>query len=106
MEGAARTKLMPANLNRFFIFGAYGSDSLDRPELTRLAIEKARRLHDQLEPAEVFVVGDTPRDIDAANAAGALSVGVASGHYTTDELTVAGGAYVLSSLEDPFPGLD
>jgi phosphoglycolate phosphatase len=30
MEGAARTKLIPANLNRFFIFGAYGSDSPDR----------------------------------------------------------------------------
>ena len=45
MEGAARTKLMPANLNRFFVFGAYGSDSPDRAELTKLAIEKATRLH-------------------------------------------------------------
>ena len=44
MEGAARTKLIPANLNRFFIFGAYGSDSPDRPELTRLAIDKAAKL--------------------------------------------------------------
>ena len=61
MEGAARTKLIPANLNRFFIFGAYGSDSPDRPELTRLAIEKAAKLHGQLKPSQVFVVGDTPR---------------------------------------------
>ena len=66
MEGAARTKLVPANLNRFFIFGAYGSDSPDRAELTRLAIEKAARLHTGLTPSQVFVVGDTPRDIDAA----------------------------------------
>ena len=105
MEGAARTKLMPANLNRFFLFGAYGSDSPDRPELTRLAIEKAARLHDQLTAADVFVVGDTPRDIDAAQAAGAVSVGVATGHYTAGELTAAGATYVLGSLEDPFPGL-
>jgi hypothetical protein len=34
MEGAARTNLIPANLNRFFTFGAYGSDSPDRAELT------------------------------------------------------------------------
>jgi phosphoglycolate phosphatase len=60
MEGAARTKLVPANLNRFFIFGAHGSDSPDRAELTKLAIDKAARLHNQLTPAQVYVVGDTP----------------------------------------------
>ena len=57
----ARTKLIPATLNRFFIFGAYGSDSPDRAELTKLAIEKAKRLHDQLASTEVYVVGDTER---------------------------------------------
>jgi phosphoglycolate phosphatase len=105
MEGAARTKLIPANLNRFFIFGAYGSDSPDRAELTRLAIDKAARLHDQLTPAQVCVVGDTPHDMQATQAAGAVAVGVASGHYSTDELAAAGGVHVLGSLEDPFPGL-
>jgi phosphoglycolate phosphatase-like HAD superfamily hydrolase len=105
MEGAARTKLLPANLNRYFIFGSYGSDSPDRVELTRLAIDKATRLHGQLTPSQVYVVGDTPHDIDAATATGAVSVGVASGHYSVDELVAAGGAHVLGSLEDPFPGL-
>jgi phosphoglycolate phosphatase-like HAD superfamily hydrolase len=105
MEGAARTKLMPANLNRFFIFGAYGSDSPDRSELTKLAIDKAARLHDGLTAAEVYVVGDTPHDIEATKAAGAVSVGVASGHYSIEELTATGGKHVLGSLEDPFPGL-
>ena len=106
MEGAARTKLIPANLNRYFIFGAYGSDSPDRAELTRLAIGKAARLHANLIPSQVFVVGDTPRDIDAAAQAGAVSVGVASGHFTVDELVKAGGTHVLGSLEETFPGLD
>lgn len=105
MEGAARTKLMPANLNRYFVFGAYGSDSPDRAEITKLAIAKAARLHDGVEPGGVHVVGDTPRDIDAAKAAGAVSVGVATGHYSKDELVAAGGDFVLGSLEDPYPGL-
>jgi phosphoglycolate phosphatase len=105
LEGAARTKLLPANLNRFFVFGAYGSDSPDRAELTTLAIDKATRLNDQLTPAQVLVVGDTPHDIEAAKAAGAVPIGVATGHYSTDELAVAGGSHVLGSLEDPFPGL-
>jgi phosphoglycolate phosphatase-like HAD superfamily hydrolase len=105
MEGAARTKLIPANFNRFFIFGAYGSDSPDRAELTGLAIDKAVRLHGQLTPDQVYVVGDTPHDIEATKAAGAVSVGVASGHYSIDQLEEAGGDHVLGSLEDPFPGL-
>jgi phosphoglycolate phosphatase len=105
MEGAARTKLVPANLNRFFIFGAYGSDSPDRAELTRLAIHKAAYLHDRLDPAGVYVVGDTPHDIESARAAGAVAVGVASGRCSTDELEAAGSDFVLGSLEDPFPGL-
>jgi phosphoglycolate phosphatase-like HAD superfamily hydrolase len=105
MEGAARTKLMPGNLNRFFVFGGYGSDSPDRAELTEMAIAKVTRLHAQLTPAQVFVVGDTPRDIEAAQAAGAVSVGVATGHFSTKELLAAGGDHVLASLEDPFPGL-
>ena len=105
MEGAARTKLIPANLNRFFIFGAYGSDSPDRSELTAIAIEKATRLHAQLTPAQVFVVGDTPHDIDATRKAKAVSVGVASGHYSAGELAQAGADYVLGSLTEAFPGM-
>ncbi|MHB2024324.1 MAG: HAD family hydrolase [Mycobacteriales bacterium] len=105
MEGAARTKLVPANLNRFFVFGAYGTDSPDRAELTWLAIQKATRLHDGLSASQVFVVGDTPHDMAATNASGAVSVGVASGHYSVDELKAAGGAHVLGSLEEGFPGL-
>jgi phosphoglycolate phosphatase len=105
MEGAARTKLIPANLNRYFIFGTYGSDSPDRAELTGLGIEKAARLHAKLTPDQVFVVGDTPRDHDAAKAAGAVSVGVATGHYSKDELRSAKFDFVLGSLSEPFPGL-
>ena len=105
MEGAARTKLIPADLNRFFLFGAYGSDSPDRAELTGIAIEKARRLHTQLTPAQVFVVGDTPRDVEATRKAGAVSVGVASGHYSVTDLREAGADHVLASLTDPFPGI-
>jgi phosphoglycolate phosphatase len=105
MEGAARTKLVPANLNRYFLFGSYGSDSPERAELTTIAIGKAARLHDQLTPAQVFVIGDTPHDLDAAHAAGAVAVGVASGKFSVDELARAGADHVLASLEETFPGL-
>jgi len=105
MEGAARTKLIPADLNRFFVFGGYGSDAPERTEVARTAVTRAARLLDGLQPASVTIVGDTPHDIDSANAVGAVSVGVASGHFTADALAAAGADHVLASLEEPFPGL-
>jgi phosphoglycolate phosphatase-like HAD superfamily hydrolase len=106
MEGAARTKMEPGKLNRYFVFGSYGSDSPDRTEVTRLGIAKAARLHGgDLSAEQVYVVGDTPRDVAAGRAAGATAVGVATGHYGVDELGAAKPDHVLHSLTDPFPGL-
>lgn len=74
--------------------------------MTRLAVAKAGRLHGRaLAKIEVYVVGDTPRDIEAAHAADATAIGVASGHYTAQQLRAANADYVLESLEESFPGL-
>jgi len=107
MEGAARTKLAPANLNRYFVFGGYGSDARDRGELIRVAVRRASELHDDpLGRDDVMVVGDTPRDVEAAHAADVRCVGVASGKYSVEDLQAAGAEHVLTSLKEPFPGLD
>ena len=104
VESAAHIKLERAHLNHYFHFGGYGSDSTDRAELTRKAIERASTvLGKALSREEILNVGDTPRDIDAARAAGAVSVGVATGTYTVDQLEQAGADFVLSTLEDPLP---
>jgi phosphoglycolate phosphatase len=106
MEGAARMKIEPGKLNRYFVFGAYGSDSPDRAEITRQAVGKAARLHGhELSHDEVCVVGDTPRDIDAARAAGVTAVGVASGRYGATDFAEAGADYILQSLTERFPGM-
>jgi phosphoglycolate phosphatase len=104
MEGAARVKLSRADLNRFFVFGGYGSDSDDRAMLTRAAIEKAAMLHGHdVTPDRVFVVGDTPLDVEAARAVGAVSVAVASGKFSVEELRSSGARHVLPSLAARFP---
>jgi phosphoglycolate phosphatase len=106
LEAAAHIKLGRANLNRFFSFGGYGSDSADRGELTRKAISRAGEiLGSPLEPQRVLVLGDTPKDITAAHAAHAIGVGVASGHYSEPELREAGADYVLGSLLEELPGI-
>lgn len=107
MEAAAHIKLERARLNRFFSFGGYGSDSADRVELTRLAIERCGRLHGHaLDPARMLVVGDTPRDAAAGRGAGAVTVGVATGRYTVEQLEAAGADFVLATLESPLPGIE
>jgi phosphoglycolate phosphatase-like HAD superfamily hydrolase len=107
VEAAAHIKLARANLNRFFLFGGYGSDSADRGELTRMAIDRAAVvIGSPLAPQRVFVVGDTPKDIGAAHAADAIGVGVASGKYSEQELRDAGADYVLASLDEDLPGTD
>jgi phosphoglycolate phosphatase len=69
VEAAAHIKLARAGLNHYFCFGGYGSDSTDRAELTRCAIERAGRILGQrFDPQRTLVVGDTPKDIDAAKA--------------------------------------
>jgi phosphoglycolate phosphatase-like HAD superfamily hydrolase len=106
LEGAAHIKLARADLNRFFCFGGYGSDSRDRSELTRRAIERAGAVHGHaLDPKRVLVVGDTPRDIAAAHAAGAVAIGVATGKYPVEALRAAGADHALPTLEHPLPGV-
>jgi len=104
VAGAAHLKLERGHLNKYFAFGGYGSDSADRSMLTRKAIERAGRLlAREVSPREVLVVGDTPRDIAAAQAVGADSVGVATGHFSEAELAACEATYVLATVEHGFP---
>lgn len=104
VEAAAHVKLHRANLNRFFSFGGYGSDSSDRAELTRAALGRAAVIYGEtLRPDQALAVGDTPRDVEAAHSASIACVGVASHHFTVEQLKAAGADYVVKSLSEGFP---
>jgi phosphoglycolate phosphatase-like HAD superfamily hydrolase len=84
----ARLKLAPAALWARFAFGGFGCDDEDRPKLLRAGARRgARTLGTALEQTRVVVVGDTPRDVEAAHLIGATCIAVASGTY--DEATLA-----------------
>jgi phosphoglycolate phosphatase-like HAD superfamily hydrolase len=104
IESAAHLKLARGDLNRFFAFGGYGSDSRDRTELTKRAIERAGSvLGGSADFAETIAVGDTPRDVDAGHGGGIRVVGVATGSYSVAELSEAGADWALETVEAGFP---
>jgi phosphoglycolate phosphatase len=106
VEAAAHIKLHRGNLNRFFSFGGYGSDSDDRGEVTKIALTRASLVYgEEVEPDRAFAVGDTPLDVTGAHAAGIKCVGVGSHHYDADQLRDAGADYAISSLEEGLPPL-
>jgi phosphoglycolate phosphatase len=106
VEAAAHIKLHRAELNRFFSFGGYGSDSDERGEVTRIALKRANLVYgEQVEPDQAFAVGDTPLDVTGAHAAGIECVGVGSHHYDADQLREAGADYAITSLEEGLPPL-
>lgn len=104
VEAAAHIKLHRGRLNRFFSFGGYGSDSDDRGEITKISLKRGTLVYgDNFSAAQAIVVGDTPRDVEGAHAAGIECVGVATGHYTVDQLREAGADAAIGSLEEPLP---
>ena len=60
VEPAAHAKLARAELNHFFCCGGYGSDASERVELTRHAVERARRLAGEELPNETSRLATAP----------------------------------------------
>jgi phosphoglycolate phosphatase-like HAD superfamily hydrolase len=84
-----------------FVLGAYGSDHAVRAELPAIAAIRAER-HFGRRPsgAEIVIIGDTPADVTCGAGVGARAIGVATGAYTTDELSAAGAYAAFTDLSD------
>jgi len=84
-RGGARAKLTHYRLFDYFPDGAFAEDAGERATIATRALELARRAGPVGDHA-TFVIGDTPHDIDCANAVGARTIAVATGGYTIEEL--------------------
>lgn len=99
-EGALK-KLGPGGLDRSFEFGGFGCDHEDRPELLRTGARRgAARLGVAIEDCRVVVIGDTPRDVEAATAIGAACIGVGTGGHSPEELVRLGAIAAFADLTD------
>lgn len=101
VESCAWIKLRQFNLHNHFILGAFGNEHADRNDIARLAM---KRVEARLKPGQAikarFLIGDTPNDIAAAHAIDAVSIAVATGHFTVEALQKAGAMVALSDLSD------
>ena len=102
LRQGARIKLGHAGIYHRFTFGGFGDDSIDRPEILAAGARRgAVELGLPLPACRVVVVGDTPKDIDAARAIGAVCVAVATGTYSVAELEAHSPALACATLADP-----
>jgi phosphoglycolate phosphatase len=98
----ARIKLNCAGIDpERFRVNAFGSDHENRPELPGIAQRRASEvLGLSIAGDRVVVIGDTPADIACGRSLGARSIGVASGHYTVEQLMAHNPYAALPSLVD------
>jgi phosphoglycolate phosphatase-like HAD superfamily hydrolase len=96
LERGAELKLSAAGLWGRFRFGGYGSDAEPRPDIVRIAWQRARALG----ATDGLVIGDTPRDVLAAHEAGLPACGVATGRWTVHDLAAHGADMVIESFAD------
>jgi phosphoglycolate phosphatase len=98
----AKVKLERVRLYEQFGFGGFGCDAEDRTALIRHgALQGAQRLGQPLEACRVVVIGDTPKDVEAAQGIGASCIGVGTGSFSAEELRAAGAEFAFDDFSAP-----
>lgn len=99
---AADSKLEYARLKQYFHFGGYACDSEVRSKLIGVAIQCGRdkAAEKQLEVDQVFVIGDTPFDVQAGKVNNAITIAVATGSHTVSDLKPHNPDYILEDLSN------
>ncbi|MGA7341589.1 MAG: HAD family hydrolase [Terracidiphilus sp.] len=95
-------KIERAGLREWFRFGGFSDHFPIRAELVTQAAAKARELKTKPpdEETKICVVGDTPRDIEAARANFLSVIAVATGSYSFEELAKHQPEVCATSLAD------
>lgn len=80
LKEGAFIKMEPSGLLRHFAFGGYGCDSHHRSVVLQKAVKRAEKLaRVRVGENQVFVIGDTHKDVEAAKEAGYHSAVVMDG---------------------------
>lgn len=99
-RAGARAKLTHYDLFEYFSDGAFAEDQGSRSSIATRALELARR-SGPVHTDRIFVIGDTPHDIECAVPIGARTIMVATGGYSIEELSAHHPWRVFSELPPP-----
>jgi phosphoglycolate phosphatase len=100
-RSSAEIKLSHYDLWRYFPWGAFADDALERPDLLPVALTRYQSHTDRaIDPADVIIVGDTPHDVSCARAGGARAVAVATGVFDAASLAECAPDVVFDDLRD------
>ena len=101
IEAGARLKLNPFDLNSYFVFGAFGSDSADRMDLPLFAHKRAEEVFARtFAREEIVIIGDAVNDVLCAKGYGVKSVITATGKTPKETLSELSPDYLFDSLAD------
>ena len=101
LRRGAEIKLTHYGVWDYFEFGAYADDHRDRNELGKIAQIRACERHGApFAPGQIFVIGDTPKDIECGRAIGARTVAIATGIYTCKDLAEHAPDFLFADLSD------
>jgi phosphoglycolate phosphatase len=99
VRAGAQAKLTRVGIYERFAFGGFGCDHELRDELLRIGAARGTAiLEAPIERCRVVVIGDTPKDIEAAKAIGAESIAVATGSHPLEELSACAPTHAFSDL--------
>jgi phosphoglycolate phosphatase len=97
----ARVKLEAAGLGSYLRLGSYGCDSPHRPDLPEIARERWEQSTGKpIRADQCVIVGDTPKDLEAARINKMKCILVGTGRYPMEELIYSEPDACLSDLSD------
>jgi phosphoglycolate phosphatase len=99
LSAVAKEKLKVTGIDSYFADSFYADGYFDRNRLMEDAVRTCVAKYRLPDHKNVIIVGDTPRDISAANAAKATSIGIASGTFSLEQLSQANARWVFSDLK-------
>ena len=98
----AQHKLGHFGLWDYFACGGFGDEHYDRDDVARFAMTVvSSHLGRDVNTADVWVIGDTPLDVQCARAIGAKVVAVATGWHPEKELARHNPDYLLTDFSNP-----
>jgi phosphoglycolate phosphatase-like HAD superfamily hydrolase len=104
LREGARIKLSHYGLYHHFPFGGFGDQHYCRNEVAREAVQALEsHLRGPANSDRLWVIGDTPLDVQCARAIGARVAAVCTGLHSSEELAGERPDLLFTDLSDPSP---